>query len=73
MALNHPSVEVDSAQVAETVLAGLRETLPAEQLDAVIERGKTLELDAVVAELLAERRSLNHSKCHQQHNRQSDQ
>jgi tetratricopeptide (TPR) repeat protein len=51
--LNHPAVEVDSAQVAETVLAGLRETLSAGQLDAAMERGKTLELDAVVAELLA--------------------
>ncbi len=52
--LSHPSVEVDSVQVAETVLAGLRDVLPAEQLETAIERGKTLELDAVVAELLAE-------------------
>jgi predicted ATPase/DNA-binding SARP family transcriptional activator/Tfp pilus assembly protein PilF len=51
--LGHPSVEVDSLQVAETVLAGLRDVLPAEQLETAIERGKTLDLDAVVAELLA--------------------
>ena len=52
--VNHPAVEVDSAQAAEAILAGLRETLPAEQLEAALERGKGLELDAVVAELLAE-------------------
>jgi predicted ATPase len=52
--LNHPAVEVDSAQVAETVLAGLRDVLPAEQLETAMERGKTLELDTVVAKLLAE-------------------
>ena len=54
VALNHPAVEVDTAQVAETVLAGLRQSLPAKQLEAAMERGKTLKLDAVVAELLAE-------------------
>jgi predicted ATPase len=53
--LNHPSVGADSVQVAETVLAGLRKALPAKQLEAAMERGKTLEdLDAVVAALLAE-------------------
>jgi tetratricopeptide (TPR) repeat protein len=52
--LNHPSVEVDSVQLAETILAGLRKALPAKQLEAAMQRGKTLELDAVVAELLAE-------------------
>ena len=53
MILNHPAVAVDITQVAETVLAGLCDVLPAEQLEAAMERGKTLELDAVVAELLA--------------------
>lgn len=52
--LNHPSVEVDSVQLAETILAGLRRQLPAEQLETAMERGKTRELEAVVAELLAE-------------------
>ncbi len=51
--LNHPSVEVDSVQVAETILAGLRKALPAKQIEAAIERGKTLKLEAVVADLLA--------------------
>jgi tetratricopeptide (TPR) repeat protein len=54
VALNHPAVEVDSAQVAETILAGLRKALPTKQLEAAMERGKTLELEAVVAKLLAE-------------------
>jgi len=51
--LNHPSVEVDSVQLAEAVLAGLRETLPEEQIEAALARGKTLDLDEVVAELLS--------------------
>jgi hypothetical protein len=51
--LNHPSVEVDSAQLAETILASLRETLPEEQVEAALERGRGLELGKVVAELLA--------------------
>ncbi len=54
VALNHPAVEVDSVQVGETVLAGLRDALSPGQLEAAIERGKTLELDTVVAGLLAE-------------------
>jgi predicted ATPase/DNA-binding SARP family transcriptional activator len=52
--LNHPAVEVDSVQVAETVLAGLRKELSAKQLETAMERGKTLELDAVITDLLAE-------------------
>jgi hypothetical protein len=47
-------VQADSAQVAEAILAGLREALPAEQIEVALERGKGMELDAVVAELLAE-------------------
>jgi DNA-binding SARP family transcriptional activator/predicted ATPase len=54
LALNHPAVEVSSAQVAETILAGLRETLPTKQLEAAMERGRAMDLDTVVAELLAE-------------------
>jgi tetratricopeptide (TPR) repeat protein len=52
--LNHPSVGADSAQLAETVLAGLRQALPAQAIETALERGKTMELDAVVTELLAE-------------------
>jgi predicted ATPase len=48
--VNHPAVEADS----EAILTGLREALPAEQIEAALARGKGMKLDAVVAELLAE-------------------
>jgi DNA-binding SARP family transcriptional activator/predicted ATPase len=51
--VNHPAVEADSAKVAEAVLAELREALPETQIEAALERGKGMELDAVVAKLLA--------------------
>ena len=54
VALNHPAVEIDSVKTGETVLAGLRTALSTEQVEIAMERGKTLELDAVVAELLAD-------------------
>jgi tetratricopeptide (TPR) repeat protein len=55
--VNHPAVEADSAQVAETILEELREALPTKQIEAALERGKEMVLDAVVAELLAEKTS----------------
>ncbi|MBN1814507.1 MAG: tetratricopeptide repeat protein [Anaerolineae bacterium] len=55
LALNHPAVESSGAQVGKTLLAELHKSLPAEQLEAALERGKGMELDAVVGELLAER------------------
>ena len=51
LVLNHPALEIDVSQVAELVLGRLHKVLPAEQLEAAMERGKMLELDAVVAEL----------------------
>jgi DNA-binding SARP family transcriptional activator/predicted ATPase len=54
LALNHPAAQSDSVQLAEAALAGLREALPAKQLEAALERGKGMELDTVVAELLGE-------------------
>jgi predicted ATPase/DNA-binding SARP family transcriptional activator/Flp pilus assembly protein TadD len=51
--VNHPAVEADSVQVTETILDGLREALPAEQIEAALERGKGMDLDAVVSGLLA--------------------
>jgi len=54
LALNHPAAEASGTQAAEPVLAKLREQLPAEQFEAATERGKVLELDAVLANLLAE-------------------
>jgi DNA-binding SARP family transcriptional activator/predicted ATPase/uncharacterized protein HemY len=60
LVLNHPSVEVDSAKVAEAVLTRLHEALPADQLEAVMECGKATELNTVVAELLARDGLLSH-------------
>jgi tetratricopeptide (TPR) repeat protein len=53
LALSHPALETDVGQVAESALGRLREVLPAEQLEAAMDHGKTLELDTVVAELEA--------------------
>ena len=53
LVLNYPAAQPDSVRLAKAALAGLREALPAEQLEAALERGKGMELDAVVAELLA--------------------
>jgi tetratricopeptide (TPR) repeat protein len=54
LALHHPSTEVDDKQGAELPLATLREKLPADQLEAALERGKALDLETVVQELLEE-------------------
>jgi DNA-binding SARP family transcriptional activator/predicted ATPase/Tfp pilus assembly protein PilF len=53
---NHPSVEVDSGQAAKSILTSLREALPAKDLEAAVDRGKTMELVTVVAQLLFEDR-----------------
>jgi predicted ATPase len=53
LALSHPAMSADIGPGAESVLSGLRKLLPAEQLEAAMEHGKTLELEAVVAELAA--------------------
>jgi class 3 adenylate cyclase/tetratricopeptide (TPR) repeat protein len=51
LALSHPAMTPDIGGGAESALGRLRELLPAEQLEAAMAHGKTLELDAVVAEL----------------------
>jgi tetratricopeptide (TPR) repeat protein len=51
LVLNHPALEVDVGQVAELALGRLRDVLPANELEAALERGKTLELDRIVAKL----------------------
>ena len=53
LALSHPALETDVGQVAESALGRLRKVLPTEQLEAATDRGKTLELDMVVAQLEA--------------------
>jgi DNA-binding SARP family transcriptional activator/predicted ATPase len=55
LALNHPAVMVDSAQAAEAILESLREGCPGDELEDALERGKGLELKAVIAELLTEK------------------
>jgi predicted ATPase/class 3 adenylate cyclase len=47
---NHPALEIDGAQVAESVLKRLRNEIDSEQLEEAMERGRSLELDKVVAE-----------------------
>jgi predicted ATPase/class 3 adenylate cyclase len=49
--LNHPALETDVSQVAESVLDKLQGVLPSAQLEKAMEAGKMLELEAVVAEL----------------------
>jgi hypothetical protein len=51
LALGHPALETDVGQVAESALGRLRQVMPTEQLQAAMDRGKTLQLDTVVAEL----------------------
>ncbi len=54
LALNHPSAETDVLGRANALLSDLRAALPAEQLEAALERGKALDLDQVVAGILGE-------------------
>ena len=50
----HPSSETDVLQRANALLTTLREALAADELEAALARGKSLELQAVVDELTAE-------------------
>ncbi|MBU1747421.1 MAG: AAA family ATPase [Chloroflexi bacterium] len=52
LVLTHPSCDIDEVQRANALLATLRETLPAEALEAALTRGAKLNLDEVVAEVL---------------------
>jgi tetratricopeptide (TPR) repeat protein len=51
MVLSHPALEVDSNKQAELALDRLRKVVDSEQLEAAMERGKMVQLDAVVADL----------------------
>jgi hypothetical protein len=55
LTLAHPSSDTDVLQRGQALLATLRGAVPAEQLEAALERGKALELQDVVEELLAEK------------------
>jgi tetratricopeptide (TPR) repeat protein len=54
LVLGHPSRETDALVRAEMLLSELRGRLPAEQLEAALARGATLELEQVVAGILEE-------------------
>jgi tetratricopeptide (TPR) repeat protein len=53
LALHHSAANIEVKTEAQPVLAKLREELPDEDLEAALERGKALELDQVVDEILA--------------------
>jgi class 3 adenylate cyclase/tetratricopeptide (TPR) repeat protein len=53
LALAQPACMAEDRMEAEPILAGLRQALPADQLEAALARGATLDLNHVVAELLA--------------------
>lgn len=52
--LSHPALKKESQEIAEPVLAILRDKLPADHLEAALARGKALELDAVIEGVIAE-------------------
>jgi predicted ATPase/class 3 adenylate cyclase len=54
LALHHPSSTSDVARSAEAVLADLQAALPAEALEAALQRGQSLDIQQVVAGILAE-------------------
>jgi hypothetical protein len=53
LALSHPASYRDVARAAEPVLALLRERLSAEALEAALEKGRLLDLEETVRELLS--------------------
>jgi len=54
LVLGHPACQWDVVKTAEPVLAALRAVLPAEELQAAMQRGQSLDLEQVVKELLAD-------------------
>jgi class 3 adenylate cyclase/tetratricopeptide (TPR) repeat protein len=54
LALRHPATHSEIEDEAQAVLAALREALPPEQLEAALARGAKLDLEQVVAEILAQ-------------------
>jgi tetratricopeptide (TPR) repeat protein len=52
---HHPACYGEAVRMAQPVLAALRETLPATELEAALERGKTLDLAQVVAGIVGQR------------------
>ena len=54
LALHHPASDSDTLYDAKTALDDLRRVLPPDRLDATLARGATLDLETVVAEILAQ-------------------
>ncbi len=54
LALTHPAKSVMTKREAGPILEMLRDTLPADQLEAALERGKQLDLEQMVAQILEE-------------------
>jgi tetratricopeptide (TPR) repeat protein len=54
LVLGHSALNEEIKYYAEPVLAMVREALPANELEAALERGKALDLEQVVAEILEE-------------------
>jgi hypothetical protein len=52
--LGHPALNEEIRWYAEPVLTMVRDSLPPDELDAALARGKALDLDATVAVLLDE-------------------
>ena len=54
LAVAHPAFNKEIGQFVDPILTRLREALPAGELEAALERGKTIELEQAVAEILAD-------------------
>jgi tetratricopeptide (TPR) repeat protein len=54
LVLGHPALTEEVRWYAEPVLTMVRESLPTDELEAALVRGKALDLEQVVAEILAE-------------------
>jgi hypothetical protein len=52
LASHHPALMSDTRPILEPILADLRARFPPDAVEAALERGKALELETVVAEIL---------------------
>ncbi len=63
LALIHPAFNKEIGQFVEPILTMLREALPADELEAALERGKKLDLEQVVTETLIETKGETHDQA----------
>jgi tetratricopeptide (TPR) repeat protein len=59
LVMNHPSANWENIELAQAALEELRAELPSEMVEAALARGRTLDLEAVVAHLLDEAEDLH--------------